>query len=564
MTNRLFLIKELDSRLIAVLFRLYMVLYGLIIIIWSCSEKILNIPSFILCMCFLAFLAFQLSRASKRWSQNKVDIINLMFDTGWCICVASSRGVFDNHVFCLTLTPLLGYAVLSKPSFSPWVFATVPVTVLATLWLKGGFCWSYMMPYFFLSYLIWIGRYRERFVRTTIKLNDAIDNFFATRSNYDKPHKIYDILIKGLEIPVHLKVQVSEIYCFVCGYKAISLYNSSRFVLEYNIQYDDELRDKLWREENGGYIGQVRLSLNNKIRDDLHGYSVNLDNSKYLFMIKFGQSINNPIKQIIAGEVLLNVFGKLARMLETERNLKLVAEEQMNELAHKVNYVNAAINSMHYIRNELTPLKNYIAMKSDYEQEKDPERKAKISSFVDQEYKKVASSFKQIVEMASSIYEKANNPFSYSSNEKVRVELLYSEIRRLWDYYELDVMNIKVIEWEKSAELCEVLCNREAIQLVLDNWISNISKYGKEEYAVAVSNTEKEFVIEFKNAYDKSGRTDFVKSYSDNKKQEINRNRWVGLGIIKDCLDQMEIDSEMRKDDMWIYFKITMKKWRKL
>lgn len=561
MIKRLFAIKEINSQLLAVLFRAFTVLYGLMILTLSKPGLQVTVFESIVSIAFLLFLMFQVRKFNYWMSLKVFDIVNLLFDTAWIAYVMFCYEALDIYSFCLSIVPLFGYAIMSKPSYSPYLFVTIPFVVVISLVLRGGFHWKDLVPYLFLSWLVWLGRYRERFQRTTMTISSTIDNFFATRSNYNKPHKIYGILMDELNLSHYLKVQISDIYCFVCGQKHISLYNSSQFVWDYTINFPDFMKEEFW-EGNGRYVEKIKLSVNGEDNEYLTGYAISLEKSRYLFLVKFSHQQNSYRKQFIAMVVLMNVFSKLARMFETERNLKVVVEQQMNELAHKVNYVNAAVNSMHYIRNELTPLKNYIAMKAEYEKETDSDRKKLISEFIDQEYKKVASSFKQIVDTATSIYEKADYPFSYMSNEKVKVETLYSEIRRIWDYYELDADHINVKEWYPGEDQGRVLCNREGMMLVLDNWISNIKNHGGNEQTVAVSNREGEFVIEFKNTYKKSEQTDFVKSYYDDKKQEINKNRWVGLGIIKDCLEQMEIASELSKDDAWIYFTITMKKWR--
>ena len=139
---------------------------------------------------------------------------------------------------------------------------------------------------------------------------------------------------------------------------------------------------------------------------------------------------NNYYAQILFG----SFFYRMAVKLDSDRIFKKEQREELAEMSKKMNYVNTSMNTMHFIRNKLSPLKNYIAMYDDYQQSNDV-KKAKIKPYLEKEYSNLKKSFTLINERADKLLEEQKNPFVFSVTEKFGLQQLFAEMKYIWQSY---------------------------------------------------------------------------------------------------------------------------------
>lgn len=168
----------------------------------------------------------------------------------------------------------------------------------------------------------------------------------------------------------------------------------------------------------------------------------------------------------------------------------------MLELSTRINYVNSAVKAMHFIRNKLGPIKNYLSMEEDYNNS-GQEKKDKIKPHLDKERDKLKSSLTLVLNQADFILEKTNNPFIVSNLDRYGIQQLFSDIRRVWSEYGLEEKFTISLRNNELNEKIFIYYNKIGMELILTNWISNIYKYNTGYYGLEITETEKTFKISF-------------------------------------------------------------------
>ncbi|GHA25543.1 hypothetical protein GCM10007103_03470 [Salinimicrobium marinum] len=242
-------------------------------------------------------------------------------------------------------------------------------------------------------------------------------------------------------------------------------------------------------------------------------------------------------------------------------------EQKKNELSHlnqlqeKINYVTNSVNSMHFIRNKLGPLKNYLAMVEDYEKA-DRDKRKRIEPYLKKERTKISSSITSILQRAEYILKKSNNPFNVYKVEKQEITNLFTLLRSVWSYM-FDTQTLEV-NWDKN-NLGKFLVqyNDAGLELVLSNWISNMLKNHSGKYGVVLGEEKNFYSLDFYNSTKQNISSKFIEDFNNSNREMISRRETHGLIEIKDFISQMDLDSIMYKDGDNVHFVIMFKKYER-
>lgn len=291
--------------------------------------------------------------------------------------------------------------------------------------------------------------------------------------------------------------------------------------------------------------------------------TVNSHHFCYIILSKNLDKFNQLPYSLFISKLLNPFFFRLSKVLDADLRQKKNELLKLTEMEEKINYVTNSVNSMHFIRNKLGPVKSYLAMVEDYNTTLDQNKKLKIEPYLIKERQKLNSSILQILERADYILTKSNNPFNVYKTESHGLQQLFSEIRRIWNYFfEIDNFDLG---WTigKDRVKYDVKYNQVGIELVLTNWISNMSKYNFGDYGIKFSETEEFYYVVFFNNIDLSfpNSTKFVEEYNTSNRAEITRRNSRGLLEVKDFLSQMDILDEMFIIDKTVNFSLGFKKY---
>lgn len=405
----------------------------------------------------------------------------------------------------------------------------------------------FFLLYAYMNYKVFqIGREKQ-------KIGEMIDELFLKVGS--KPYQLYRNLIRMFK-ETSIRVYIDDIYCFRWNNGHFYIVNGTQFVWSYKISESDLSLKKIFASE---YFQNLKIEINGYNEENLcFVVHPNMDECVYLYVLVYDKK--SFVENYYVRYLLKQFFYRISRIQEADWNFKNQQIEELSALGKKMNYVNASMNTLHFIRNKLSPLKNYIAMYRDYANA-DEKLQHKIKPFLDKEFENVKSSFNMINERADKLLEDQRNPFVYSSTMKYGLQQLFSEIKYVWQSYGLNEDNIEVsLQAKIEGKHKSVFYNQEGLILVLDNWISNIVEHGCQNYGLKIIESDTDVLVMFSNQHKmkKHDCEHLITIFNNNDRLEINRRNYHGLQIIKEVLTQMNIDSELCAKDYNLILNIKL------
>ena len=481
-------------------------------------------------------------------------LLRMTADVMFIYYVLAQYNLWDFKSCVFTVIPLFCKSVLSDENFSSFLYLSLPALMIFVFKQDVGFT---IVPFAILFAIALIGLAKHHVLKTASELDDVIDNFFVSGSNNSKSYSIYKNSIP-LFNKFPFSAGVKTIFCFRYSGVGFQLVNGSKFVFKYQILTPECLMP-LIKQERGGAVEGLVVDMDGVQSSVDEVYPVKVGGETYLFMLTFDMD-----KRPISYSKLLfpRFFARMANVVHAERKRKELEDEVMRNLSLKVNYVDAATDTMHFIRNKLSPLSTYISMKEDYEKS-DDEKRSRILPHLDKTFRKVISAYNMIVRRANIMLEESDDPFNYTATVPYGIQKLYSEIRSHWQSYDLSESSIIVKLLDKPKEKGErkyIYYNADGMFLVLDNWIHNMKKHGVGNLRLQITESEVSYSLIFENQYDLEKGDEFIKLFSSNERNEILKRKWHGLQIIKDALAQMKIQGVMTGDHKTVKLRITLAK----
>lgn len=395
------------------------------------------------------------------------------------------------------------------------------------------------------------GRVRNAYFNFTENLNSCIDDFFLDENSLKRPHRIYKKAIEILNTSKLITFKTEKILCFKIYKDNITLINGSEFIWNYNIDEQIAKIELINKVRNNKTINNIEFEIDGISYIKNICFKCRIDKSTYLFAIISKKDSKADISFTpFFNEIVTPFFTRLSKVFETFINQKNIELLNINQMENKIAYVNNAINSMHFMRNKLGPIRNYLDMVNDYNsiifEKEEKNKKLELKKIIESERNKLSVSLDNILERANIILEKANNPFNVNKVDKHSVLKLYVELKRIWELFFDDIRPLVELEINKELEYKNLEFNTLGLELVLCNWISNIKKYNSGIYSVKLYQDEKYVIITFTNSViNKIETLEIVKLFNSDDRIEISKRNSHGLIEIKDFLNQMNVQSDM-------------------
>ena len=556
MIAQLHALKETRGCLISLLFRLYILFYTIFLLGHVRSMEPGTLIMYILIGSIYVFLTIY----SINWGVMTSRWISIIADTLFVVVFFFFYGgKFDTFSLTLALLPIIGNICLSDLHFNKFLAISIPASVYGViLWCNTVDIWTFVSPFLIVSIIVMFGDIYSKLQKKILKISEIMDSFFISKENLLKSYKIYEGFINVLkEKP--LPIDIEAIYCFFKSETdSLYLYNASKYVWSYS--FDNHNIIQLSKLNGIEKYTDMHLTINGQLSETNRIYVVSLnDNISYMFVVELGEAA--PLTSLLLKITFQTLFIKLAKLYESERLQRNIESHKMIALSEKANYVNAAVSTLHFMRNKLSPMKTLFSIVDEIEVEKDDNKRAIMKEFMKKDISKMRDSYKLMIDRANLLLDDSVTPFIYRSTKRFALKDLLSEIRQSWQDYRLDESNINIqLQKDSEGENCYVFYNQEGLGLVLDNWISNISKYSVNSYSLVFVETEQNVILTFANGYDSKTSLNFIRCYSNDNRAEINKNKWHGISNIKDFLEQMQIQGEISNDNENIYFKIIFSK----
>lgn len=550
-------IEKRQRLIISVLFRILIVFYSIFLLI--VAEQIYFWIYQVLVYCIYLGLYIFLHGKEKAFSY-----IRLLNDYLFMFFIIYQYNELDLLSYAFLLFPILNAQNHSgeRKSLLVYIF---PLTIIFIISKEINLFLIFPFLCFFI--INSFENYRTKYIKFHENLNSVIDDFLMHDTGAYQSHKIYKDclpLLKGKPF----NFDIDDIFCFKYDARKnmFNVVNGSKFVWSFEAKVDGRGMFRALNDKNNiKSYKDISITINKKNLDKNVVFACRV-NTEHFYLFVLTMNIYEILYDNIWStqyKLLYPLFLRLAKVFEADLRQKTLESTKMLELGEKMNYVNVAVKAMHFIRNKLGPVKNYISMEDDYNNATDEKIKEKIKPFLKKERQNVESSLSLVLDRANFILEKSNNPFVVSVLNKYGIQQLFSEIRRIWGDYGL-IENFDFLmepdNFNEKQQRKYVYYNKVGMDLVLTNWISNIFKYNSGRYGLIIEEKELSYSISFFNSFKMNQLEDgdFIKQFASNDRLEIDKRKSHGLSELKEFLAQMNIQASMFIDGESVFFTIEL------
>lgn len=251
-----------------------------------------------------------------------------------------------------------------------------------------------------------------------------------------------------------------------------------------------------------------------------------------LFVVFFSDEKHNILGNRIDG--LHRFFSRMSKVILFERELRLHRTGEIQNLQQKSRFVNASINTMHFIKNRMTPFQTLL----DYlKNEGGIQNLPAYPNLLSNVRKSCEREMKAILERAAYLLDKGNNPFKYQVLSNVDSRNVFTLLRTIWtDTFIEEFDNLTITGRESS----EVSVNLEGLDVLFSDIIGNMQKYSIRKRFCLFNVQDGILAITFQNDF-KSTRdvTSLVSYMNGDEKDEVQFRITHGTPLIKqNCKDQ--------------------------
>lgn len=522
--------------------RLFLLCYG-IFLHFSVSGILPNWGYFI-CDAFYLLAYFFLFRLNAF----KYQKLLMMTDYLYVLLICWGKPLNSLSVFFMMLGVLL--IPLNKKYFKKSIKPSLTCYILTCILLIWGTYRTCVFSY--IDFVVYIlicplcyGIYEIDWNRNerTAFFSDIIDAYYRKQI---KPHEIYKNIISAFNQNFGDNL-IKDIVCLISfdEFKTFYLVNSSHFIYDFKINISD----------NAQKIGNIEFYIN---VDFFHDND--LEKNNLLFPIKI--ETKNPSEEgcyaflvVLSNEEshgkifkyvgdMQNVFYKLSRVLSNERSIqkhKIKSSELLND---KIKFVENAQETMHFIRNRLTPIQNLIGL---------IKKKSKYSSVPEESYNQLINNscessdreIKELIREAKYFLDDNNNPFKFNVDEQYNIQAIISIVRGHWNA----IMQETPLEIDsstlKNVAECNILINRDAFDILLSDIVGNIKKYNNGYAKCIISSENSYLLVTFLNSFsDKEKIQSVINDINSSDRDEIMRRKTFGLNSIKRVSENLNIHLE--------------------
>ncbi|MEH3113421.1 hypothetical protein [Pedobacter terrae] len=406
-------------------------------------------------------------------------------------------------------------------------------------------------------------RIRDGIKRLNETLFSIIDTFYAQNIGKKESSKIYNSIITIFSTSAFTRrLNIETILCLVQKRKELLLVNSDRFIQRFEFKSKEDVIESL---ENEDIIFNKTITIDNIVYNNNVLLKVRGNNRDYIFVLPFNiRVVSHLIRLTYLSRLMLFPFFKhLARVFETQHQIIAQRRKNLHSLQENKEYILKANEVMHFVKNCLSPIKSVLRISEMYFETEETDIKSYLKDTFDKQRKQALLEIHNIITRSDFILEKSKNPFESNNIHEIPVYNVINTIRRIWtekysnqdisfsDFYVVDLMN----------KMCRL--DVDTLYLILNNIMSNLSKYGAKEHNLDFSVIDKELEIAFTNSINLSKvnldqlRRD-ADNYNKNLRIEISKRKSHGFAHLKLYIDSIGADSKIVVENNYFTFKLKL------
>lgn len=547
----------LDEKLrgiISYVFRLLIVIYGLVVVYNSSHNYFLNVGYI-----FFLSLYYLIFALTKKKSHPDLRLFLDYFII--CIILYQKDITFFLNYFLL-LIPVLNSSNHSKnkKNYALYIAFTISIVVLGIHSHQLILLIFPLVPILLIDFTL---RIRDSIKRLNETLFAIIDAFYAQNIGKKESSKIYNSIItifSSSAFTRHLKIET--ILCLVQKRRELLLVNSDKFIQRFEFNNKGEVINALDKEDiifNRPIIIDEILYNNNVLM------KVRGNNRDYIFLLPFSiRVMTHQLRLTLLSRLLLFPFFKhLARVFETQHQIIAQKRKNLYSLQENKEYILKANEVMHFVKNCLSPIKSALRISEMYFNTEDVETKIFLKENFDKQRKQALLEIQNIIIRSDFILEKSKNPFESNNIQEVPVHNVINTVRRIWtekySIQDISFSNFTTIEFVNRRCKLDV----DTLYLIINNILSNLSKYGGKEHNLNFGIVDNELEVSFNNSINLSKvNIDNLKkdadNYNKNLRIEISKRKSHGFAHLKLYIDSTGAESRIDIENDRFIFKLKL------
>ena len=387
---------------------------------------------------------------------------------------------------------------------------------------------------------------------------NAIDQYYLNKEEFYKPHKIYGEILRIIRRSMP-NIDIDIIATFIVNTEPYMLVNSSKLIWRYHININPNFARPLRQHK----LYPVSFAYDNRNRPYSLLYIDNVKDINYGYIIAFNKK-PSPFNIIVLFSFVRLFCHKYSRILYSQHIVRQIETEKREKTNENLKYINHAVNTMHFIRNRLSPFNNLIEIlqSSTF----DDLRKLpndKLRPIILKEIKRCGVELNDLQKRADYLLNNDNNPADYQNIKKFSVVDIYKMVSNLW--YGIFQENIDINGNPEILNDMHVDVNEDGIYIVFADWIANMDKHGDGEVSLVVdvvNNDELAFIFRNNHKLSESDTKKLLSDINNDTRNEIVRRKTHGLYSIKTISEAMGMKIHAEQENAKIKFTIYLKMYK--
>ena len=552
-------IHEFDSRLrriFSVLFRLIIVAFAAFVV-WTSNNFFPD--SYYAIGCIFYFILYYFFLQQEKYSKPR-----LFFDYCLIFFIIYGKDSSNLAALLIILLPVINSPNHSGRSSSPFLVLFLTFILFVYL-IRDSKIFTYgtlyvivyiAIPFILFSIIVMFEFLRTKLIRLNDYFNKAIDEYYQNNMQFaEKPHKILRTINDLINNSRLIWFKTEKLICIRIVNGKMSIVGGTSFVFRYDIEnrssYLEQLRHK-------PFVKNWSIRIDKELSQNNISYLIKTPDVEYIFLL-----VSRTAPNSFSGFLMMPVFSRMVKILTFENSLSAQRNHYMEKLKNRMEFIEDAQVAMHFIKNKLSPIKNFISISEDLDN-LPPESREEAFKHFQKERDKIKSNIPIILDKAQRFHGNVDKPFSLSDFKVEKAKKLVAIVRNSWNTWFSDDDIHTEIDTEQ-IDRYSVELNEDLLEYLLTNWISNIDRHGGKHKRLLFSETDEYLVVSFENGIKPTHMKeaeDFVHDFnSDDRNEIINRGgQSRGLRELKWFVRGLDIQNSMNITNSIIHFSLTFKK----
>ncbi|MBA3025258.1 MAG: hypothetical protein FP820_02485 [Sulfurimonas sp.] len=545
-----FLTELIFKRITSLLFRLLVIGYAVFLLIVQHNF----FDSWVYFILAIAYFIIHINLVVREYS-----ILRMLNDYLFIFIILfyKDMGMFYNVLFLLF--PIMNSPNHTQNNRRPFVLINIAAIVFILLNYTNNIDTNVnyqiytVISLYIISLITFFEYYRNSYRLKLESIYTAIDKVTIRADRTSQLPKVYEKIQNTIKDKLNL--EIVQITAFRQVRKKTIVKSSSQFVHTHNI-------DNVIKEINKtSVLLNASISLNNK--ENSTNICIKIENDIFVLLTK-DKILEANIKQYITThEVIIPILKRVANIIQLENSLDIQRNKVNSSLNKKYHYVNNIMEAIHYLSNEMSPIKGYFDLKKKYDNLDNDNLKKPLFLLLQKEETLAITCLDNVVNRTLNVLDKGLNPFTTKELKKTKYKQIFMLMQKIW-INRLNETNTNFIVKNFDDNIDKVCyTDMNTLEFMFTDVYENVRKYSmnfkkvefdfKNQLTIIVTNDIKDFKDKVQSL-----RT-IVKNFNNDNKLEISRSSSFGLTHLKERASILNIKTTIDINEDEKYFIIKMK-----